>query len=349
MKQRLLCFLLGLLLLVVPVRAAGGGDDPLISRSYAEGTFLPQVRTGLQTAAARFVRAYAADRPAARSGLKTVRLAEGDTVTLGAGQQLTLLSGTVRLRLERGGLLNVTQGRVSTGGDAQPGNRYILRGNSAATVTATGPALVTVSVGAQVNADPSTPGACPFTDVAAGAWYYADVISAYERGLVNGMTERSFAPQGSLTVAQALKLAACMHQLYHSGQVLLQPAASGPWYKPYADYALENGIAETLPTNYDAAVTRGEFVKLFYNALPEKEYTRQNLIMDGAIPDVATDAPLAKQVYTFYMAGILTGYAADGTYLAHAFGPDSGITRAEVATIMNRMFTPSARVKFSME
>lgn len=349
MKKRILCMLLALLLLSVPVLAAGGADDPLISKSYVEETFLPQLRAGLQAVVERFVRAYTANLPAPRAGLKTLRLAQGDTVSLSAGQQLTLLSGSVRLQLERGTLLNVSQGRSSTGGNARLANRYILCGNSAATAVATGPALVTVSVGARVNAGPATPGGCPFRDVASGAWYYADVVSAYERGLVNGVTEQTFEPQSSLTVAQAMKLAACMHQLYHSGQVRLQPAASGPWYSPYVDYALENGIAETRPTDYDAAVTRGAFIKLFFNALPEKEYTKQNLIMDGAIPDVATDAPLAKQVYIFYEAGILTGYTADGNYLDHAFGPDSNITRAEVATVMNRMFDPSARIKFTMD
>ena len=349
MKKRILCLFLGLLLLSAPVQAAGGGNDPLISKSYVEETFLPRLRAGLQAVAERFVRAYAANLPASKAGLKTLRLAQGDTVSLSSGQQLTLLSGGVRLQLERGTLLNVSQGRTSTGGDARLANRYILCGDSAATAVATGPALVTVSVGAQVNAGPVASGGCPFTDVASGAWYYADVVSAYERGLVNGVTEQSFSPNGLLTMSQAMKLAACMHQLYHTGRVSLTPPASGPWYTPYVDYALKNGIAETRPTEYEVPITRGEFVKLFFNALPEKEYTKQNLIMDGAIPDVATDAPLAKQVYMFYEAGILTGYAADGTYLAHAFGPDSGITRAEVATIMNRMFTPSARIKFTMD
>lgn len=349
MKRGICVLLLGLLLLCVPARAAGGGDDPLISRSYAEGTFLTQVRSGLQAAAERFLKDYMSDLPAARAGLKTVTLETGDTVRLGAGQQLTLLSGSLRLQLERGTMLNVTQGRVSTGGDAKVANRYVLRGDSAATATATGPAVVTVSAGAQVRADPSTPGACPFTDVEVGSWYYADVVSAYERELVSGMTETEFAPQGKLTAAQGLKLAACMHQLYHDGQVSLKAATDGPWYQTYADYALREGIAEALPTDYNAAMTRAEFIKLFYNALPEKEYARQNLIMDGAIPDVATDAPLARQVYTFYRAGILAGYTASETYLEHAFGPESSITRAEVACIMNRMLTTSARVQFTMD
>ena len=57
MKKRILCLFLGLLLLSAPVQAAGGGDDPLISQSYVERTFLPQLRAGLKAVADRAVRA----------------------------------------------------------------------------------------------------------------------------------------------------------------------------------------------------------------------------------------------------------------------------------------------------
>ena len=54
----------------------------------------------------------------------------------------------------------------------------------------------------------------PFTDVSTSAWYYNDVKSAYDTGLINGMDATTFAPESNMTYAQAIKLAACMNQKY---------------------------------------------------------------------------------------------------------------------------------------
>lgn len=358
MKKFMTVLLLCTLLLTAAVpafAAAGSTDDPLISQSYIINTFLPRAFASMQRIREDAVKQLIADTQTGTSPtVKTVSLHAGDCLSLGAGQQLTLISGCVNFKVERGTLLNVTAGRSSTGGDARQGNRYLLCGGSAAAVTATGDAVVSVSVGVSVPGSSGTgepgSGKCPFIDVAENAWYYADVVSAYRRGLVNGVTADSYQPAGTLTAAQAVKLAACMHQLYHSGSVTLKNSADGrAWYMSYVDYALKNGLMETGFQDYDGVVDRGGFIRLFFRALPESEYPRINLIMDGAIPDVATDAPLAKEVYTFYMAGILTGYAEGDGYLAHAFGPNSTISRAEVAAIMNRMFDPAMRKRFTMD
>ena len=356
MKRRIAALLLCALLLCGPERAyaaAGGTDDPLISVSYIEDTFLPGVRDSLRARAEARVNAHKRAAAATGQRLRTVALPEGGSLELKPGQQLVLLSGSARLDVKSGTLLNVTAGRSSVGGDARTGNRYVLCGDCSVTVTASQGTLLSVSAGAAGAAaltPTPQPGVCPFTDVREGDWFYADVMHAWQRGFVNGMTASSYAPQDSLTVAQAIKLAACMHQDYHSGAVTLTGSTDGrPWEMSDADYALKNGILTRAPERYDVPISRGEFVKLFYNALPEKEYPGINLIMDGAIPDVATDAPIAREVYTFYAAGILTGFPAGDELPEHAFVPDSTITRAEVATIMNRMVEPAARKRFTMD
>ena len=57
----------------------------------------------------------------------------------------------------------------------------------------------------------------PFTDVSTSTWYYNDVKSAYDTGLINGMTATTFEPESNMTYAQAVKLAACMNQKYGTG------------------------------------------------------------------------------------------------------------------------------------
>ena len=44
----------------------------------------------------------------------------------------------------------------------------------------------------------------------------------------------SFAPKDNLTYAEAIKLAACMHQLYTTGKIKF--GTDNPWYKPYVTY-----------------------------------------------------------------------------------------------------------------
>ena len=129
-----LAAVLALLLAVPALAAAGGADDPLISRSHAEGTFRGEVGAALDAAAAAAV--LDAGGGARADGLSVVALAPGDTVTLRDGQQLVLLSGGVRLAVGSGNLVNATLGRGSTGGDARTGHRYVVWGGASVTATA---------------------------------------------------------------------------------------------------------------------------------------------------------------------------------------------------------------------
>lgn len=109
------------------------------------------------------------------------------------------------------------------------------------------------------------------------------------------------------------------------------------------DYAVRNGIAPESygalsRAEYDSPISRRDYVRLFYNALPASEYLAINNIADGAIPDVAAGSIGSEEIYAFYRAGILDGSLADGSFL-----PDSGIKRSEVAAIIARMFDDSLR------
>ena len=350
----LLALAVALALAVPALAAAGDMTDPLISQSYAEGVFREAADAALDAVAAAFDPAVGT---AEARGLKVLPLRAGDSVTLTDGQQLILLTGGVRLTVNAGKLVNATLGRGSTGGDARIGHRYVVWDGADVTAVAAKAAAVAVSPGAAADVaerppepDPPEAGDLPFTDVAETDWFYSDVAGAYARGLVNGMTETTYEPRSNMTLAQAVKLAACMHQLHADGAVTLTNAEGNvPWYYTYAGYALEYHILDEMPLyGWDESVDRATFVRLFYRALPADSYAPVNDVPDGAVPDVPADAGAAKEIYAFYRAGILTGYTADGVHAAHAFGPGDRITRAEVATIMNRMFEPGARVRFEL-
>jgi len=331
-----------LLLCAQPALAAGGGkDDPVISLSYLQETFVPELK--------RAIAELVSERGTPEQSMgqtPCTAVSAGGSVSLETGSSFVLSSGSARLSVERGSVVNASVGAEAADGAVNANQRYIVCEDSQASLEITDDAAVYVAGTATVTQGDGR--VSPFSDVSRGSWYFDDVLSAYERGLVDGMTATSYAPGGTLTAAQCVKLAACMHQLYLDGSVTLEPDGEGRWYRSYVDYALENGIIETEFDDYDAVIARGQFIKVFYNALPEDRYAELNSIADGAIPDVAPDAESAWEIYAFYRAGILAGYTNTPGYAEHAFAADTSITRAEIAAIMNRMFDESARIEFEI-
>ena len=178
-----------------------------------------------------------------------------------------------------------------------------------------------------------------FTDVSPEAWYYSDVKTAADSGLVNGKTESEFCPDDWLTWAEAVKLAACMNQKYETGAVSL--SNGDPWYKSYADYARMKGI---LTGDYDwsASADRAGYMAIFARALPDSALAAKNRIADGSIPDVPMTHPQAAQIYKLYRAGVVQG---DEEHLCH---PEDPIKRSEVAAILTRMMFSAERKSLTL-
>lgn len=171
-----------------------------------------------------------------------------------------------------------------------------------------------------------------FTDVQSADWFSGDVKNAYELGLMQGTGEKTFSPNGTVTLAETVAVAARIHAIASSADVRFTQGT--PWYQVYVDYALANGILPAALADYTRAATRLEFAQILAKALPESALAGINAIADGAIPDVADNAP----VYLLYRAGVLTGSDAAGT-----FHPDSSIRRSEMAAIVARMADPTLR------
>lgn len=186
----------------------------------------------------------------------------------------------------------------------------------------------------------------PFTDVSRSSWYYDSVRTAWEKNLIDGVTRTLYKPDDTLTVAQAIKLSAALHQmLNNNGKVTLRNGSSY-WYSSYVSYAVDNGIIEKMyldytPAQMNAPVKRNEFVHIFYGAM--SDYRQINTVADNKIPDVITTDTYALEIYTFYRAGILTGSDKNGT-----FYPTNDIKRSEVAAILSRMYDKTARKTVSL-
>jgi hypothetical protein len=179
-----------------------------------------------------------------------------------------------------------------------------------------------------------------FTDVS-DQWFAPNVQSAYEYGLVDGTSPNTFSPSKNLTIAEAIKLAACLNSIYNTGSASFTKGTT-PWYQPYVDYALSNGIIKAAYPDYTAYATRSDMAVIFAHALPDEAMTPKNTIDDNAIPDVSIGYSYGVDVYKLYRAGVLVGSDKG------VFSPNSNITRDAVAAIVSRMADESLRLSLTL-
>ena len=177
----------------------------------------------------------------------------------------------------------------------------------------------------------------PFYDVDSDDWFYEPVKSAWEQELIDGVTARYYMPDNTLTVAQAVKLAAALHQKQSVGFVTLQNGGTH-WYDNYVNYAVANSLIEAAYQSKSAedmnkAVTRAEFVHILAKLLNAGTINTVN-----NIPDVKAGDAYADEIFAFYRAGILTGSDRLGT-----FHPESSLKRSEAAAILVRLYDATQR------
>ncbi len=182
-----------------------------------------------------------------------------------------------------------------------------------------------------------TPGT--FNDVSDSDWYSKAVASCYELGLIEGKGGSKFDPQGSISVAEALTIAARVNKIYYGEGPEIEQTGSN-WYDGAVYYAISRRIIYgdefrvlTRPAS------RAELAYIFANALPDSEYKQKNNI--SRLPDVNSETNYSHEIFKLYNAGILTGQDRNLT-----FNPDANISRAEVATIVTRLVRPDNRVTF---
>ena len=181
-----------------------------------------------------------------------------------------------------------------------------------------------------------TPSELPFTDVAADAWYHNAVAYVYDNGMMNGVTENTFAPNATTTRGMIVTM---LHRLEgEPGVNYLLPfgdVAEGLWYTEAVRWAASEGIVNGVSdTAYapDNAITREQMAAILYRYAQYKGY---NTSVGGMSLAEYTDADQISSYATAAMQwanenGLITG-RTDTTLV-----PQGTATRAEVATILMR-------------
>ncbi|MCL1835524.1 MAG: trypsin-like peptidase domain-containing protein [Oscillospiraceae bacterium] len=177
--------------------------------------------------------------------------------------------------------------------------------------------------------------ASAFEDVNDGDWFSRYVVDACNYGFFRGKSGNSFDPAGTLTLGEAVKLAARLNSIYETGTADF--TERDPYYAVYADYALSKGIIDEHG-DYSAPIARSAFAVMIYKAAPLGALQELSSIGSYGVCDVVPGMEYYDAVYALYRAGILTGSDKYGT-----FNPRSGLTRAEACAIMVRLADPLSR------
>ena len=131
-----------------------------------------------------------------------------------------------------------------------------------------------------------------FNDVTSKDWFYDAVSNAYEYALVNGSSDVTYNPKGTMTVAEAVTLAARMHSTQKGdgeAEKIAAMSSGAKWYSNYVDYAKKEGfLKDGSFDSYDRPIKRNEMVSLFAAALPEECFEAINYVT--YIPDVGDSA-----------------------------------------------------------
>jgi len=180
-----------------------------------------------------------------------------------------------------------------------------------------------------------------FSDVPSTHWAYANVMSMTANGLFQGTTlpvngVSTFAPEATMTRAEFLTVV--VRALY-SAELNAMPAAE-PWWKNAYTLAVSKGIltaAELDNGDMTKTMSRQEMALVLSRATTD---TPSQLLSTNRIPDYSSIGAAYKDaVVKVYSLGMLTGVDSKGT-----FAPTATMTRAQGATVLNRLTNKSARV-----
>lgn len=176
----------------------------------------------------------------------------------------------------------------------------------------------------------------PFTDVKEGAWYYQGIEYCYLIGVVNGMTETTFEPNGTLTRAQFVQILAMYAgaelDAYKSADSGFDDVKSNHWFNAPVCWAVEQGfVAGLSETRFgpNEKITREQLARLFYLFAQAEGCDVESYADLSCYEDESKVSSWAyEQVQWAVKAGIISG-TSDTT-----LSPRSSATRAQVCRMV---------------
>lgn len=180
----------------------------------------------------------------------------------------------------------------------------------------------------------------PFADVAEGAWYYDAVYDCYDRGIMEGVSDDTFDPDGetsrAMVVTMLWRLAG---EPAADGALTFTDVPAGEWYTEAVRWAVGAGVVDGYEDNTfrpSDSATREQLAAILYRYAQTKGEGFKGMwyfLLD--YPDAADVSDWADEaMHWMVMHEIITGTTdADGETV---LDPQGTATRAQVAAIMTR-------------
>lgn len=178
----------------------------------------------------------------------------------------------------------------------------------------------------------STSFAMSFSDLPSTHWAYDNIMRLAEDGIIDGYENGTYKPEKAVTRGEFLKL--IMTSLYGGNEYFEKNNFNfGHWSMPYAIEAANLGylMDGTTILNLDNQISRKEMVHILAKVCIDNKIQKDEL---GSIIEFLDTENLDAdtKVYINFVTenGLINGYT-DGKFKA-----DKTMTRAEVATVINR-------------
>ncbi|CUP39501.1 hypothetical protein HMPREF0995_02059 [Lachnospiraceae bacterium 7_1_58FAA] len=174
----------------------------------------------------------------------------------------------------------------------------------------------------------------PFTDVTSGDWFYDAVAYVYDKGMMEGTTDTTFAPTMNLTRSMIAQVLYNLEERPEApGAAGFPDVAAGAWYADAVNWAAARGIVKGYDTGAfgpEDSVTREQLAAILYRYAQAKGYdTTQGGMAVREFSDSASISDWAQTAMSWAVnAQVLSG-KGNGV-----LDPQGTATRAEVAQML---------------
>ena len=181
--------------------------------------------------------------------------------------------------------------------------------------------------------DPSKVEAKPvakvFSDVEKGVWYEKYLQAAYDNKIIGGFPEGDYRPEGNLTHAQIMVMAANLHSKQKGDSFKAATAAEGThWASPYLEYCKAEGIVDSrFDAKLDEQVNRGEMAYYFANTLTAESYKEKQSLEFSDVKGNEYEAAIMKLAKADIVGG-----KGNGIY-----DPNALVKRSEAAVFISNI------------
>ena len=191
-----------------------------------------------------------------------------------------------------------------------------------------------VTVEAVFTAVEPEPEGLPFTDVTSGDWFYDAVAYVYDKGMMEGTTDTTFAPAMKLTRSMIAQVLYNLEERPEApGAAGFPDVAAGAWYADAVNWAAARGIVKGYDTGAfgpEDSVTREQLAAILYRYAQVKGYdTTRGGMAVREFSDSASISDWAQEAMAWAVnAQVLSG-KGNGV-----LDPQGTATRAEVAQML---------------